>query len=171
MKSLFEIDENSKDLFRSKIRHLLAKYIKKFGKETVEKAMPEQHVKFIRAIVKTEKNEVKKRKEAKRKLKESNEFKKTKKTINFDGIEEEEDEGRKTKKEKEDGFGVQYQAMEEENEDANNLLLKYDMEKERFHFVEHPLARIKEKIKKEEIIKKNRDFDLVKGKIIVKEVT
>lgn len=132
--------------------------------------MPEEHAKFIRAIVKTEKNEVKKRKEAKRKAKESNEFKKSKKNLNFDGMEEEEQEERRNKKDKEDDFGVQYQVMEEENEDANNLLLKYDMEKERFHFVEHPLAKIKEKIKKEEIIKKNRDLDLVKGKIIVKEV-
>lgn len=170
LKNLFEIDVESKNLFRSKIRHLLAKLIKKVGKDVMESSIPKEHVKFVKYIVKNEKMEVKKRKNQKLKMKamfeELAEKKLKQREKKKDGMEEEsensEDENIK------DNFGVQY--IEDNKEDNNNLLLRYDLEQEKFHFTEHPLNKLKEKIKKEEEMKKVKDLEILKGKIVVREV-
>ena len=54
-------------------------------------------------------------------------------------------------------------------EDTNNLLLKFDTEKERFHFAEHPVVKAKEKLKKQEETKIFNDVIFKDGKIIVQE--
>lgn len=51
-------------------------------------------------------------------------------------------------------------------DDSYNLLLKYDTEKEQFHFVEHTVKKAKENLKQEQ---ENNDVFFQNGKLIVKE--
>ena len=60
---------------------------------------------------------------------------------------EEEDEKYKDKEEKEEKFLIKERNQRIFEENPNDLLLKYDAETEKFHFIEHPLAKIKEKIR------------------------
>ena len=55
------------------------------------------------------------------------------------------------------------------DENPNDLLLKYDAETEKFHFIEHPLASIKEKLRIEEEKRKEMELEILKGKIVVHE--
>lgn len=165
MGSLLDNDKENREKFRSKINYFLRKFIKRVGKDEAEKSLPEEHRKMVKAAIKAQKTE--KRREKARKLK-NKEMRKLKKGEKENEIEEE--EIGKQKNEEEMGAEEQKERTQRKiEENPNDLLLKYDAETEKFHFIEHPLQKIKEKIQLEEEKQKKMELEMLKGKIVVRE--
>jgi len=159
------------------LRYIIEKLVRKLGRNEVENAMPAEHKKLIRYITKQEKLNKKKREEKRafdrlraEELLEEKEKKKRDRENERDGDDEEDYEPAQLRGEQTHQFVGD---METENAENNNLLLKFDTMQEKFHFVEHPFARIKEKKQKEAEILKKADNDVVfneqTGKIYVTE--
>jgi len=167
---LFEWDEDGRDQNKLMLRYLIEKLIRKLGRNVVEEAIPGEHKKLIKYITKQEKLTKKKREEKRAQYQMHMEemiqdkAKKIGRTL-----EENEDDEYEERQFADQQMGSS-NAMEVEN---NNLLLKFDTLREKFHFVEHPIAKIKEKQKKEEELAKNTDNDVIfndqTGKIIINE--
>lgn len=72
-KQIFDVEEVIRDKLLTQIKYLLLRFIKKFGVEKVEEALPEEHKKLPRAINKQERQKKNKREKNKieyKKLKE-----------------------------------------------------------------------------------------------------
>lgn len=159
--SLLENDPENREVFRTPINHFLRKLIKKFGKDFVDQIMPENHSKLVKGVIKSQKTEKKRIKKAKKKARQyqKDKTKVKKDEIELEGLETGETEAFELKEKK--------KRLIEEN--PNDLLLKYDAESEKFHFIEHPLAKMKEKLKKDEEKKRQLELEILKGKIVVHE--
>jgi len=160
LKAVFEWDDESRECYKSKIRHLLEKLIRRIGKVNVEAALPNDHKKLIKYIVKLEKLQ-KKKKEDKKVERKNN------KIFLEDFLDDETNKMDKDNAPSKDFKEPMKQEMVVENE--NNLLLKFDAMKEKFHFEEHPLAKIKEKQKREVQMETDVFFNEQTGKIHVME--
>jgi len=162
--SLLENDHENREKYKSKINYFMRKMIKRLGKDEVERNLPENHKKLVKAAIKAQKTEKKREKAKKIKAKLLRKKRKNDKEIEEENaMKNEENPGLEEdlKKERTD-------RLIEEN--PNDLLLKYDAETEKFHFIEHPLAKIKAKIQLEEEKRRKIELEMLKGKIIVKEM-
>ncbi len=169
LSGLFENDIVNKDNFRTSINHFLRKVIKKVGKEVTESAMPENQKKMVKNVIKSQKTEKRREKAKKKKLRDLKNEKKNEK-IKKKALEEEDEKFN----DKPEDFAYKFNDKKEKNqrtfeENPNDLLLKYDAETEKFHFIEHPLAKMKEKLIEEEAKKQQMELEVLKGKIVVHE--
>jgi ribosomal RNA-processing protein 12 len=158
LKAIFEWDDESRELFKSKIRHLIEKLIRRLGKPVVEAALPLDHRKLLKYIAKQEKQS-KKKKEDKRVEKKKN------KVFLEDLLSDDERNKKEVPEPREYIDPNRMEVVENEN----NLLLRFDTNKEKFHFEEHPIAKIKEKLKKEVEIENDVLFNDETGKITIKD--
>lgn len=160
LETILRENEGIREHLRASVNHLLRKMIKTLGKETVQRNLPAGKENIVRMVLKSQKHEKKREKSLRNKRRKLRRER------------EKEEKLREVDNEKENMMSEEIaqknqRKLREIEENPNDLLLKYDANTEKFHFVEHPLAKIKEKAREEE--KKAQIFDLhVKsGKIVV----
>ncbi|EGR30041.1 pre-rRNA processing protein, putative [Ichthyophthirius multifiliis] len=148
LKNIFNVDQEIRDKYRTLIKQIVHRLVKKFKQNIVEKYIPEEHLKIIKAVLKEEKNLKNKKLKLKILKKENLKYKLLKKSK--DAVSQKKDN-----------------IEEEKNKEDKNLLLKYDKEEQQFHFVENNnLKKIKLKLKQKN---EENDVEYLKGKIIVNE--
>ena len=125
---LFEEDEEGKLDNISILRHFMIKLTKKHGKDQLDQMIPQQHRKMLTHTLKLENREKKKKKELKlarmKQWQEENDRKHKDDSSEYESGEEVEH--------KEEAMDIEEPLEELDN--TNNLLLKYDLDKEQFHF-------------------------------------
>lgn len=165
IQQLFKADVESKMEHRSILKHFLLKLAKKFGREVVEKLIPADDRKILSNAIKTEKRERRQKREKQQQRRLQMQQAKKKQENEEESDEEVEDDDV-------EGMDEEIEQGEElkELDNTDNLLLKYDLEKENFHFEQEKL-HIKANLKKAKQEQKGEDYVSVGegGLIIVRE--
>lgn len=159
--TLLKENEGICEHFRASINHLLRKLIKTLGKEAVQRNLPEGKENIVKLVLKSQKHEKKREKSLRiRRKKLRKEREKGEKSKDFEEKDAEMMMNEELAQKKQ-------RKLREIEENPNDLLLKYDANTEKFHFVEHPLAKIKEKAREDEKKAQLLDLQVKSGKIVV----
>jgi len=178
--ALFTWDEDGLDSNLALVKFFIEKMLRKLDQETVENAVPQDHRKLVKHVSKMERQEKKKKLDKKNERTSKSQFedafnrvlnkisKKSKRNAKFSGKtgdDDDDDEGATVIHHRQRQDGMQ---IEPSMNNENNLLLRFDAEKERFHFEEHPVVKIRaQRAKQQELAKEDVFFDDKTGKLIV----
>eukprot|EP00331_Platyophrya_macrostoma_P030904 CAMPEP_0176458290 /NCGR_PEP_ID=MMETSP0127-20121128/32501_1 /TAXON_ID=938130 /ORGANISM="Platyophrya macrostoma, Strain WH" /LENGTH=486 /DNA_ID=CAMNT_0017848823 /DNA_START=523 /DNA_END=1984 /DNA_ORIENTATION=- len=173
-------DEDGLDSNLALVKFFIEKMLRKLDQETVENAVPQDHRKLVKHVSKMERQEKKKKLDKKNERTSKSQFedafnrvlnkisKKSKRNAKFSGKtgdDDDDDEGATVIHHRQRQDGMQ---IEPSMNNENNLLLRFDAEKERFHFEEHPVVKIRaQRAKQQELAKEDVFFDDKTGKLIV----
>lgn len=164
LQQLFEEDEEGKMEHRSILRHFLLRLVKRHGREHLEAMIPQQHRKMLGHTIKMENREKRKKKEqslARYKMLQEMKAEKAAQQSSSD------DEEPAQAAQQDEGMDIEEEDQLEELDNTNNLLLKYDLEKEQFHFQKEQVNK-KEAPEKKEKHQDEITFD-DKGFMIIEE--
>lgn len=132
LQQLFEEDEEGKLEHRSILRHFLIKLTKKHGREEIDHLIPVAHRKMLAHALKMENRE--KRKKREQNIARRQFFEEQKKRQAEEQSSDSDDAEEPAQEHHVNPNAMETEEPLEELDNANDLLLKYDLEKEQFHF-------------------------------------